>query len=484
MAYNYGSAYVDPKKVAAEKAAEQAAQQKRYQDHLARTQEVREQGAPTTVRRWANEDLKAYQDSLQQSQQGALFPEEQPPEPTETEEAPQAAPPPDGAQGPAGGIRTSYTNRGFGLGNAAGVPDAPEQVAMPNFEAQQREVEGKQVLFDQNKIPKPMESNAFNMALMSFGLNLLSGNDYATAFNQAAGHFDQAYGREKRELWAEDLRNQGYDDQEIMSWIESGDQKALTDPAEKLRRAQQAQMEQLNLNKAMYEARPDVIAARAKQAQNQTNFENQLKVAQEQRLQQKADREAFEWEQKVSGVGGGDEKYNEAKAKAENHYTRAVNGTQNYQAHMKTLKSDPFKTNWGIAGRVTNSYVIKMANSMDPVDIQYAMEMNPELTQTILAEKEWLQPVMRKDSGAAVSHSEWNTMSQIYFPRPNDTPEVIARKAQARDISTMSMNPNASQELRTAVQDYQTGKASSLFLVNGQAYMVKGGKTYALDMYK
>ena len=57
---------------------------------------------------------------------------------------------------------------------------------------------------------------------------------------------------------------------------------------------------------------------------------------------------------------------------------------------------------------------------------------NQKDRQFVQAAKEWLAPVLRKDSGAAVNESEYGYYEDIYIPRPEDGPEVLAQKAAAR----------------------------------------------------
>lgn len=164
---------------------------------------------------------------------------------------------PDPQQDPAGAIKSLSVNRAAGMGNSVGLQKPPKAPTMKQFESKIVEQEGKQVLFDQNKIPKWNESEAFAQGLMSFGLNLLSGNDLITSFNQAGGHFEKTFAKEKRQNWANDLIQQGYDAHDVQAWIETGDQKALKDPMEKKRAQQQYQLGQMQLQKAEYETSPE-----------------------------------------------------------------------------------------------------------------------------------------------------------------------------------------------------------------------------------
>lgn len=142
-------------------------------------------------------------------------------------------------------------------GNGVGMPKMPEMPSMKEVVGEQQSLEAKRVAFDQNKIPNWYDSQAFSMGMISFGLNLLSGNDLATSFNQAGSVFEKGYGKEKRAAWAEDLRAQGYDEHEIQAYIESGDNKLLTDPNERKFREQQYQLGAAQLQKAQYESSPE-----------------------------------------------------------------------------------------------------------------------------------------------------------------------------------------------------------------------------------
>jgi hypothetical protein len=75
------------------------------------------------------------------------------------------------------------------------------------------------------------------------------------------------------------------------------------------------------------------------------------------------------------------------------------------------------------------------------------------------ASREWIAAMLRKDTGAAVTETEWKLYFPTYFPQPGDSPQVIeqkraARMAAARGLREASgpafdrMYPNTPQELR------------------------------------
>lgn len=167
---------------------------------------------------------------------------------------------PDAGQDPVGHISALNENKSKGVGGFSGNENTPlpppptkSQVQDMNLNAQ-----GKQAAFDQNKIPAWYKSNSFNMGLISFGLNLLSGNDLATSFGAAGEAFNQMYGQERRGYWAEDLAKQGYDPMEIEEWQRTGDSKVLTSPQEKQMKMIQQRLQMQQLDNALYEGSPEM----------------------------------------------------------------------------------------------------------------------------------------------------------------------------------------------------------------------------------
>lgn len=55
------------------------------------------------------------------------------------------------------------------------------------------------------------------------------------------------------------------------------------------------------------------------------------------------------------------------------------------------------------------------------------------------AQRNFINAVLRRESGAAISASEFENANQQYFPSPGDTPEVLAQKANNRALALASM---------------------------------------------
>lgn len=167
---------------------------------------------------------------------------------------------PDAGSDPVGHLSALNENKSKGVGGFSGnvntpLPSPPTQSQVQDMNLNQQ---GKQAAFDQNKIPAWYKSNSFNMGLISFGLNLLSGNDLATSFSAAGEAFNQMYGEERRSYWAEDLAKQGYDPVEIEEWKRTGDSKVLTSPQEKQMKMIQQRLQMQQLDNALYEGSPEM----------------------------------------------------------------------------------------------------------------------------------------------------------------------------------------------------------------------------------
>lgn len=62
-------------------------------------------------------------------------------------------------------------------------------------------------------------------------------------------------------------------------------------------------------------------------------------------------------------------------------------------------------------------------------------KMAPNDRRFISAAKDWLAPILRRDSGAAVSDEEILTYMDMYIPQPGDPPQLLREKAEARKVA-------------------------------------------------
>jgi len=74
---------------------------------------------------------------------------------------------------------------------------------------------------------------------------------------------------------------------------------------------------------------------------------------------------------------------------------------------------------------------------------------SPEFKQYDQARRTFVNAILRRESGAAIAESEFESANQQYFPQPFDPPEVVAQKRAARELATTMMlaasGPDATQ---------------------------------------
>jgi hypothetical protein len=68
---------------------------------------------------------------------------------------------------------------------------------------------------------------------------------------------------------------------------------------------------------------------------------------------------------------------------------------------------------------------------------------SPQQQETDAARKNFVTAVLRKESGAAISPSEFYTESQKYFPQPGDSDSVVKQKQHARETAIKAMEVQA-----------------------------------------
>ena len=61
---------------------------------------------------------------------------------------------------------------------------------------------------------------------------------------------------------------------------------------------------------------------------------------------------------------------------------------------------------------------------------------NPQQQQVEQSQRDFVNAVLRRESGAAISNSEFDNARAQYFPQPGDSQEVIQQKRRNREIAT------------------------------------------------
>lgn len=95
---------------------------------------------------------------------------------------------------------------------------------------------------------------------------------------------------------------------------------------------------------------------------------------------------------------------------------------------------------WGIGNLVTGP----LANRA----------LSPEDQQAEQAQRDFINAVLRRESGAVINDSEFDNARKQYFPQPGDSPEVIQQKARNRETTIQGIARAAGQKYKLPrVQD-------------------------------
>jgi murein DD-endopeptidase MepM/ murein hydrolase activator NlpD len=115
------------------------------------------------------------------------------------------------------------------------------------------------------------------------------------------------------------------------------------------------------------------------------------------------------------------------------------------------------------AGRMSNasSYVSGIENKLADLNYAefYSLKAVPNFAkpswyqQYEQSQREFINAVLRRESGAAIAESEFDSAEKQYFPQPGDSPEVIARKRMSRENAIQSM-ANTSQRQLTGLPSF------------------------------
>lgn len=79
----------------------------------------------------------------------------------------------------------------------------------------------------------------------------------------------------------------------------------------------------------------------------------------------------------------------------------------------------------------------------------------PEYKSYDQAKRNFINAVLRKESGAAIAESEFENADKQYFPQPGDTAEIIAQKRANRELAIRLMEASAGEGAAYANQQLQ-----------------------------
>lgn len=83
----------------------------------------------------------------------------------------------------------------------------------------------------------------------------------------------------------------------------------------------------------------------------------------------------------------------------------------------------------------------------------YLSRANPEFQQYAQAQRDFINAVLRRESGAVISDEEFDNARQQYFPQPGDTPAVIEQKRRNREDAVEGLRVGAGRAAPGAERD-------------------------------
>lgn len=91
--------------------------------------------------------------------------------------------------------------------------------------------------------------------------------------------------------------------------------------------------------------------------------------------------------------------------------------------------------------------------------------MSDQGQRSMNAEKQFIAAVLRKESGAAISQGEYTSYGAQFFPRPGDSKDALAQKAQNRELAVQAMRaqagPQGQREIEAAQAKVGGGRVPS-----------------------
>jgi hypothetical protein len=141
----------------------------------------------------------------------------------------------------------------------------------------------------------------------------------------------------------------------------------------------------------------------------------------------------------------------------------------------------------GLEGQGANFWSTQASKAQDtPIVGRFANYAIPEDRQKYdQAKRDFINAQLRRESGAAISASEFDSADKQYFPVPGDSPEVIKQKAQNRRAAVEAMGREGGGSYRPKSVYTADGRVVALPKVGElkDGYRFKGGDPGSPDSW-
>lgn len=356
---------------------------------------------------------------------------------------------------------------------------------------------GRQDADFQNTNVEWWEDRAFYQGLMRWGMGVLGGEDYGTAFDNANQTYETEKSRDQRQQWAEEMSDD-YTPRSIQKWLETGNEADLEsyesmadeDNKRMLEREQLAsrmspedtkKMQQLQMqNQILQNQRATQLFQWEKEdrpIQRRADLLNLQKVqsdinANQQKLTTKALQ--FNNGKPLTETQSKDLGYAAAMTTANEAFADSVNADDAawLKANPGKTLADKEKSFWTDAAKAG----VMGANGVWADTAAAAVD--PAVRQRYQNEKMFTMNLLRKQSGATITEAEWRLVGERYFPRPGDTPEQINTKAKQRRLALAGMRASSDPTAAIALNGYNRGEFIDTMPVGGVDFVQKPDKSW------
>lgn len=105
----------------------------------------------------------------------------------------------------------------------------------------------------------------------------------------------------------------------------------------------------------------------------------------------------------------------------------------------------------------------------------------PQLKRQDQAERNFVNAVLRRESGAAIAQSEFDNAEKQYFPRAGDTSEVLAQKQQNRQLAINAMQQQAGKKAWSGLVSPSLQSSRPSGLMGNKITVSNGKETLSID---
>jgi hypothetical protein len=145
--------------------------------------------------------------------------------------------------------------------------------------------------------------------------------------------------------------------------------------------------------------------------------------------------------------------FQHAENEAQRGNARAIAGMQQSKRGSGDKQTEGQRKTEGLLSRAraARSTADQLESTVSTVDLLAPSFLRSEKGQQYRqSAKQWIQSVLRDESGAAIGADEEASYFETYFRQPGDTAAVIRQKQQARDAAEDAMQQKAGSSSRSA----------------------------------